>query len=181
MARLFFALWPGKPAQAALDDWSQAAAAVTGGRRTQRRNLHLTLAFLGETDARRIPELQAAVAGVAVTPCNLRLERCQYWKHNRVVWAGGDAPPKLLDMVAQLRVALDAAGVRYDRKAFVPHVTLVRNARAVPDLPRPNAVDWPVRDFVLVASGRDEGGPVYRVVAGPFGSGQPAAFSVPDS
>lgn len=170
MARLFFGLWPDAAARAGLQGWAQAAHAVAGGRCMQSRNLHLTLAFLGETDVRRIPALQAAVAGVPLAPCTLRLDRCEYWKHNRVVWAGGEPPPALLALVAGLRAALDVAGVRYDRKAFVPHVTLLRNARAVPDLPRPGAVEWTVRDFVLLASGRDEAGPVYRTVAGPFGA-----------
>ncbi len=169
MARVFFALWPDDEARAALGRWTQQARAMAGGRATQARNLHLTLAFIGETDVRRIPELAAAAAAIRLQPCELIIDQCRYWKHNRIVWAGGEAPQALREGVAQLRAGLQSAGIRFDGKAFVPHVTLLRDARAVPQLPQPAPLRWHVREFVLLASGRDEAGPVYRIVAGPFG------------
>ena len=168
MSRVFFALWPDDEVRDGLGRWIQEARVIAGGRATQARNLHLTLAFIGETDARRFPELVAAAAGIRLPPCELIIDQCRYWKHNRIVWAGGGAPQALNEGVAQLRAALQAAGIRFDGKAFVPHVTLLRDARAVPQLPQLAPVRWHIRDFVLLASGRDGDGPIYRVVAGPF-------------
>ena len=136
---------------------------------TQPRNLHMTLAFLGETDPQRLPELKAAAQGVHLEPCSMKLDRCSWWKHNGIVWAGGDAPPPLRDAVAALRAALKAGGVRFDTKAFAPHVTLLRNVRAAPLLPQPEPLAWRIDRFVLVESARDAQGPVYRIAAGPFG------------
>jgi len=53
----------------------------------------------------------------------------------------------------------------------VPHVTLLRDARAPRQAPAFDRIDWPLRDFVLVASSRDERGPLYRIAAGPFSAG----------
>jgi 2'-5' RNA ligase len=169
VARLFFALWPDDAVRGSLAHWAEQAHAAAGGRMTQARNLHMTLAFLGETDARRIPELHQAAQAVRLEPCVLKLDRCAYWKHNRIVWVGGEAPPQLAAAAARLREALAAIGARHDAKPLVPHVSLLRNARAGVELPRFPAIDWALRDFVLLASGRDAQGPVYRRVAGPFG------------
>ena len=135
---------------------------------TQPRNLHMTLAFLGETDAQRLPEVEVAARRVQLEPCLMKLDRCSWWKHNGIVWAGGDAPPPLRDAVAGLRAELKVSGVRFDAKAFAPHVTLLRNVRSAPSLPQSEPLAWQIDRFVLVESARDVQGPVYRIAAGPF-------------
>ena len=100
----------------------------------------------------------------------LRLDEPGYWTHNHIAWLGATRTPEDLDTtVAELRAALVQAGIRFDPKPFVPHVTLVRNARPPKeDWPTLNPVEWPVNGFSLVSSERDESGAYYRVVAGPF-------------
>jgi 2'-5' RNA ligase len=100
----------------------------------------------------------------------LRLDEPGYWTHNHIGWLGAtQVPEELLAMVGELRAALVYAGVGFDPKAFVPHVTLVRNARPPKeDWPTLNPVEWPVNGFSLVSSERDESGPYYRIAAGPF-------------
>jgi len=169
VSRLFFALWPDESVRETLAAWSRAAHTAAGGRMTQPRNLHMTLAFLGETDAQRLPRVEAAARRVQLEPCLMRLDHCSWWKHNGIVWAGGDAPQPLRDAVAGLRAALKASGVRFDARAFAPHVTLLRNVRTAPILPQPEPLAWPIDRFVLVESARDGQGPVYRIAAGPFG------------
>ena len=135
---------------------------------TQPRNLHMTLAFIGNIDEARIPDLAQVAQDVRFAPCMLALDRCNWWKHNRIVWAGGEAPSALSAAAQELRKGLAAAGIRFDAKAFVPHVTLLRDARTGEGLPQVAELAWPVRDFVLVSSDRDAAGPLYRIVAGPF-------------
>jgi 2'-5' RNA ligase len=55
-------------------------------------------------------------------------------------------------LVADLRAALLNARFPFDPKPFVPHLTLVRKARAGGALPALEPVRWSVRDFVLVRS-----------------------------
>jgi RNA 2',3'-cyclic 3'-phosphodiesterase len=161
--RLFFALWPESDLQAKLALWAQRASGR--GRTTRRENLHLTLAFLGDTAATLIPNLIALAAGVRFAPISLRLDRVGYWKHNRIIWCGAsDEPQALAAMVGDLRARLDAAGIRYDRKPFASHVTLVRDAPGLDAAPAWIPLDWDAVDFALVGSARVEGRVSYRVL-----------------
>ena len=160
--RLFFALWPASDLQARLAAWAKQAAGR--GRAMRRENLHLTLAFLGDTDATLVPQLIALAAGVRFDAIRLALDRVGYWKHNRIIWCGaGEEPPALVELVEGLRARLDAAGIRYDPKPFVSHVTLVRDASGLPATPAWVPLVWEARDFALVSSTRIEGRVSYQV------------------
>lgn len=133
-------------------------------------NLHITLAFLGQVDAAQFDAIVAAARGVQARRFTLRLDEPGYWTHNHIAWLGATkAPEELKVMVAELRAALVRAGISFDPKPFVPHVTLVRNARPPKEeWPTLNQVEWPVNGFALVSSERDESGPYYRIAAEPF-------------
>lgn len=155
--RLFFALWPDAGVRERLAAYARAAQARCGGRMMRPQNLHLTLAFLGDTDPARLEALRAAAAKVVPQRFELEVDRAEYWRHNRIVWAGAAAVPvELARMTDELRAALDAAGFRYDGKPFVPHVTLLRDAHAAA-LPPFEPLRWPAEVFVLARSdpGRD--------------------------
>ncbi|MBI5909890.1 MAG: RNA 2',3'-cyclic phosphodiesterase [Betaproteobacteria bacterium] len=161
--RLFFALWPPSELQARLAAWATQAAGR--GRAMRRENLHLTLAFLGDTNAALVAQLVAHAAGVRFDAIRLELDRVGYWKHNRVIWCGtGEEPPALTALVGDLRARLAAAGVRYDPKPFVSHVTLVRNASGLPAAPAWIPLVWEAADFALVGSARIEGRVSYEVL-----------------
>jgi 2'-5' RNA ligase len=162
-ARLFFALWPDAALQATLAAWARQAAGK--GRPMRRENIHLTLAFLGDTEASLVPDLAALARNLAFPPIRLHLDRIGYWKHNRIIWCGaGQDPPALTALVEGLRARLDAAGVAYDKKSFVSHVTLVRNAPGVDAAPAWVPLTWEAADFALVASVRIDGRVSYQVV-----------------
>ena len=74
--RLFFALWPASALQAKLAAWAKQVAGR--GRAMRRENLHLTLAFLGATDAALVPDLIALAASARFTPIRLPLDRVGY-------------------------------------------------------------------------------------------------------
>ncbi len=161
--RLFFALWPDNDLQGKLAAWAEQAAGR--GRGMRRENIHLTLAFLGATDAALIPELTALAAGVRFAPIRLALDHAAYWKHNRIIWCGPEQEPQALAaLVEDLRTGLDAGGIGYDRKPFVSHVTLVRDASGLPAVPAWHPLIWDANDFALVGSTRVEGRVTYRVV-----------------
>jgi 2'-5' RNA ligase len=161
--RLFFALWPDSALQGRLAAWAKQVAGR--GRAMRRENLHLTLAFLGDTDAALVPDLIALAADVRFAAISLPLDRVGYWKHNRIIWCGASEEPQALTaLVADLRARLTAAGVRYDPKPFVSHVTLVRNAVSLPEAPAWIPLVWEARDFALVGSTRIEGRVTYAVL-----------------
>ena len=70
--RLFLALWP---AEAERRQMAELAANVAGRRRLRDANLHLTLVFLGATDAARLAAYEAALADLPALELELILDR----------------------------------------------------------------------------------------------------------
>jgi 2'-5' RNA ligase len=128
-----------------------------------RDNLHLTLAFLGHLPAARRDDAVAVAESIAAARFDLCLDRLGYWKHNRILWAGGESA-HLEALAGELASRLRTAGFLLESRPFAAHLTLLRDARcpAVPQLPEP--VGWPVREFVLAESTASPRGPVYRPV-----------------
>ncbi len=165
-ARLFFALWPDATVRGGLYRIAQSAHQDCGGRIVHRDNLHLTLVFLGDVARAKIPQLEAMAGQLHGAGFGLEFGATGYWRRNRIVWAAPLATPgPLRGLVAALEQALQQAGFAFDRHGhkneYVPHLTLIRDARAPAALP-PLAFDWPVDDFALVESAR---GAEYRVLA----------------
>jgi 2'-5' RNA ligase len=162
--RLFFALWPDDATRARLADWTQAMHRASGGRMMQPENVHLTLAFLGSTDAALLPSIVAAASRVAPRRFTLHIDEPGYWQHNQIAWAGVREAPLALDaLVLDLRAALVEAKLAFDPKPFVAHLTLVRKARPGFKLPPLEPIEWSVQDFVLVRSATGADGSTYDV------------------
>ncbi len=162
--RLFFALWPDDGVRAQLVDWSRALHAVCGGRPVRREKLHLTLAFLGKVDDVRVADVERAADVVIPRAIPLVLDQPGYWKDKRIAWAGASAvPAKLETLVAELRGALANSRIRFDAKAFVSHVTLLRDAREPRAMLALPPIDWKLDGFALVRSVTLAQGSEYRV------------------
>ncbi len=120
--RLFIAV-PVTGAGKALQS-TQAALQRSGvrGRFSPPEKLHITLAFLGSVDD-PAPVFEA-LERVPVPKTSLSFDRLTLFGDVLVALL---KPNEALDTCArQLRQALDEAGIRYDKKAFRPHVTLAR-------------------------------------------------------
>ncbi len=95
-------------------------------------NLHVTVAFLGE-----VKDPAPAMKALASVPVpELRLTSGPLGNFGELLWIGLRKNSALEEYVAEVRHALDNAGVEYDRKKFRPHITLVRRA------------DWPYQVLV---------------------------------
>lgn len=161
--RLFFALWPPPDTAKALANWAEEVARGAGGKPVTAEKIHLTLAFLGEADS------ENAIAAAGQVRCEafkLPIETSQYWKHNRIVWAGPERTPDPLERLVQaLQFELFRAGYILERRPFAAHVTLLRKARAPETLADLPAVAWAVSEFVLVQSRTSREGAAYLPVA----------------
>jgi 2'-5' RNA ligase len=172
--RVFFALWPDAAARRALAAWQAPLRRLCGGRAMRADTLHVTLAFLGDMAACRLEALKLAAQEVEGEGFGLRLDSARYWGHNHIAYAAPSAVPETLLLLAdELGQRLDRHRFRFDRHAWTPHVTLLRNARwtdaPLPELP---PVAWRAREFVLVQSLRDERGARYETLARfPLGPG----------
>jgi 2'-5' RNA ligase len=159
ISRYFFALWPPQRTAAALADW----AGGLEGRRTPAEKMHLTLAFLGVVSP---DKALAAARRVRGERHDLPIETAQYWKHNRIVWAGPrDTPTPLKGLAEALHLELYKAEYILERRPFAAHVTLLRSAPPPRELPPLPAVEWPVGEFTLVRSTTTAKGSTYEVIA----------------
>lgn len=167
--RCFIAAWPDDEARkrcAALTTSLQPHA--DHGRVTREENLHLTLAFIGTLDDALAPQIARECARLRFAPLRWQLDAIGLFKRPRVLWAGGPALPELEHLAAATRALLDDLAIGYDRKPFVPHVTLLRDVRRY-DGPQVIAppIFWPIVEVGLYRGGHDEAGARYARVAAP--------------
>jgi 2'-5' RNA ligase len=163
-ARVFFAAWPPPEVQQALGDIARQAQEECGGRAVPAHNIHLTLVFIGDVARGRVADLEALAATVVAPRFDLAIDRLGYWRHNRILWAGvEECPQALRTLVERLQQPAAAAGFRIERRPYVPHVTLRRDAQRAPANTRIR-VEWPVTEFALVESAQRERGRVYEVL-----------------
>lgn len=164
-ARVFFALWPDGRVRGELDQVAGRLHRLRGGRRTRAETIHLTLLFVGNVPRTILPVLQASAADIRLPAFELVFDQVHCWRHNRIAFlTTSQTPPTLLDLVTGLECRLDRLGIPFDRRPYVPHVTLVRHADCRPDGPSIQPIGWPVREFVLVESTLEAQGPWYQVL-----------------
>lgn len=171
--RLFVALVPPEELRRALERQGRGLRALCErGRMVPWENIHLTLAFLGETD--RLVGARRAMARAAGAPFSLRTACPGRFsgKKGDLWWMGVEESPPLLALRRRLVRALEEEGVWLDdTKPFRPHLTLGQDLR-----PRPGADltawadacprrDWRVGELTLMESRRDEGGLHYIPLA----------------
>lgn len=164
--RLFIALWPDPATQARLHAAGARFAAL--GRRLPARNLHVTLAFLGSVAAVRIEEVLLAMRQARPRACELRLDKFAYFARPRVLGAVPAIEPAELEGYHQrLSAGLASAGFRVERRAFHPHITLLRDAaRPAPEqLALPAPIALVVREIALVRSELSPRGSRYAVIS----------------
>lgn len=95
--RLFLAVrFAGEMRKSLSDCTEQLKAAALRGRFTSGENLHLTLAFLGETD--REEDVRRAMDSVAAPPFELRTGGLGRFPRGGVCWAGTEPCPPLFDL-----------------------------------------------------------------------------------
>lgn len=92
------------------------------GHFTTSPNLHLTLAFIGETS--NVPAIRRAMDGLSAAPFSLTVGGAG--RFGDLWWAGVEENPALIKLVSQLRAALDREGFSVDPRPFHPHITLGR-------------------------------------------------------
>lgn len=148
--RIFFALWPDDAARGAIERASRGAVRLSRGRPVAKRNLHVTVAFLGMVEPDAL-ERAAAVPPIDVGPFELELDRLGHFEKSRVLWlAPRNAPPELAVLEQRLWDGLEAAGFEREPRIYLPHVTLARRARPVDETVDP--VRWRVERLTLVES-----------------------------
>ncbi len=160
--RLFIALhFSAEIEEMLLEAIRQLREQATGGNFTRRENLHLTLAFIGESGrAAEIIQAMDRAPGQAFS-----LTVGGGGRFGDLYWVGVEQNPALAALAAALRQELAQAGLDFDRKPFKPHITIARQvaAAAPPRLEIPRLA-MTVSRIALMKSERAGGRLVYTEV-----------------
>ncbi|WP_213951209.1 MULTISPECIES: RNA 2',3'-cyclic phosphodiesterase [Tepidanaerobacter] len=137
-------------------------------------NLHITLAFLGEVAVERIPDVKKIVAEGTLNhhPFTIKLEGLGCFpdiRRPRVVWIGIKDEPELLSVREDINKGLDAAGIFYDKKPFLPHLTIGRVKSPIKIQPEfinklNFTASFPVQEIFLMESNLSPKGASYTVL-----------------
>lgn len=119
------------PGRTPADDRQPALADLLRRLRwTHPGNWHLTLRFLGNVPAPRIPELATALAQVAFAPFTLAVGRAGAFPARgapRVVWLGlARGAKECASLAASVDAVLAPLGFAPESRPFAPHLTLAR-------------------------------------------------------
>ena len=125
--RLFLGLWPTTLERIALERHVHAWQWPPSAPPTPVERLHLTLHFLGEVPAEKIPALREGL-DVEWEGCELALDMAQVWPGGIAVLEAGTVPPGLQRLHAVLGERLVSLGVAVEARRYRPHVTLARKA-----------------------------------------------------
>ena len=168
--RLFFALWPDNRQRDRMRDFISPVARLVEGRAVDRRNWHITLAYIGDFPEGRIDELLEAKSKLQVEPFRLRFDRLEFWPRPKIAaLVPPTLPPELERLVEDLQGRVLAAGVNPEhQRVYRPHVTVCRNARTFETqrLAQSAITEW--SNFELVESVSEPGGATYRPIVKDF-------------
>ena len=107
----------------AIDELKQQ---TVSGSFTSPENLHLTLAFIGESD--RISEIRAAIDRCAAPPFEMVVSGTGHF--GSIYWVGIEHNPKLKALAENLQAELRQSGFEIENREFKPHITLARQVEA---------------------------------------------------
>jgi 2'-5' RNA ligase len=154
--RLFLALWPDPAVRALLEAWRDAWSWPRGASPVRSEKLHVTLHFLGNLPAERLPDLIDGLA-VPLTPFALRFQRAALWHNGVAVLEPETEPPELQGLHARLSQALLGLGLQPEARKYRPHVTMARRANGAAIPQHGPVVDWAIDHYALVESRPENG------------------------
>lgn len=161
--RLFFALDPGERVRREVTGWQRDLSLE--GRAVPPQNFHVTLAFLGMQESGSIPLISEVASGLRFPHCEVNLDKPGAFRKAGVLWLGTHEVPDALNRFQNDLVSgLLKAGIGYDRKPWVFHLTLYRKLRKHPVIMHPVDIRWPLDGFSLIESVSVRSGVEYHTI-----------------
>lgn len=159
--RLFFALWPDHETRQRLAHLNQSVTTKNCAI-VPPHNLHVTLVFLGCADALAI---QQAVADITAPAFTLTFDHLSYWPKPQILCltCRQPIPDETTILISALETVATNCGLHIDTRPYIPHITLTRHARYLPELTI-EPVIWHAESFCLIESRSETDGVCYRVI-----------------
>jgi len=163
MKRLFFALWPGEETRKQIDTLNQSVKSQ-GLKKVKSANLHVTLLFLGNTDAKTELMLRQMAESICVQPIVLNFDRLEFWRKPRVLCLTAQQyDPQLDILIDALKNIVEQCGIQIEERRYQPHITLARKAHRLIDM-QVLPIQWPSDSFCLIESCSTADGVDYQVL-----------------
>jgi 2'-5' RNA ligase len=144
---------------------------IKGIRWTKREQLHLTLAFLGNTDVEIIPQLIEELNTICFKPFELTVSGTSFFR-SRIFYLNLNNSPHLTALKKQIDNAVfKILEIEPSSKAFIPHITLTRLKQQLPSSKQENLlnafgpvlpVNFTVNRFLLYESKTCPSGAVHN-------------------
>jgi 2'-5' RNA ligase len=129
--RLFIAIQISEEIRGVLESFlTEMHAIAPQAKWVRAANLHVTLKFLGNTDAQKLPRIQNALRSVhSSQPVTLEFRGLGFFpneKRPRVFWAGMQSSTNLPELAAAIDHAMHQLDFPLEVRPFTPHLTLAR-------------------------------------------------------
>lgn len=163
MKRLFFALWPSDDSRKKIATFKQSIHA-NNLKKVKADNLHVTLVFLGNVDAKSEQQLRKSVKTIRSQPFLLRFNQLAFWQKPRILCLVTEQYDLQLSiLVNALKKSAEQCGIKTEDRPYRPHITLARKARATINTEVP-LIEWQAQSFCLVESISTPNGVHYQVL-----------------
>lgn len=159
--RLFIAILPSDEMKEALIDiQNKMYDHDIRGYYTQEENLHLTIAFIGEYgDPEKVMDI---LSEIEFEPFEIELDELGCF--DDLWWVGIKQSNPLEVLVNRIRRALAQANIPYDKKSFMPHITLIRKAAGQLQWIQSESASMEVNTISLMRSDRGKNGMIYTEI-----------------
>lgn len=163
MKRLFFALWPSEQTRNHIDTFNQSFT-LDGVRKVKVDNLHVTLLFLGNTDAKTELMLRYRAESISVQPFELHFDQLGFWQKSKILCLTTQQyDPQLGILVDALNHIAEQYAMHTDERQYKPHITLARKVQKQVDI-KVQPIDWYADSFCLIESNSTSDGVRYQVL-----------------
>jgi RNA 2',3'-cyclic 3'-phosphodiesterase len=101
-----------------------------GARWVRPEGMHITLKFIGHTDAKNLEAIRAALAPIhSPQQVEMYFRGVGFFpdeRRPRVAWCGIEASANMARLAADIESALEPLGIQRESRDFAPHLTLAR-------------------------------------------------------
>jgi 2'-5' RNA ligase len=96
------------------------------GRFSQSENLHLTMAFIGETSPKKLDRIKMILETVSFMPFEVTIERLGTFSRGTLWWAGLREDKPLMNLQYEIEFKFAHCGFEMPGGQYIPHITLGR-------------------------------------------------------
>lgn len=165
-ARYFFALWPNLTLAKRLQQLILSLPHSFSKSIVHLEDIHLTLAYVGNVSLEALERIKQYASRIEIEPFEVIINELNHWPKARSCWLGLNHPPATLYALAyQLELCKIASGCLPEKKAYIPHLTMVKKTDTSLSAINIDYTPWDIKEFVLARSYPNKTSPSYDIVA----------------